>query len=227
MGFGSVPATRRPAVGEGAGSVAALLAAVAVKDPYTAGHAHRVAVGAELIGRGLGLPPERCAQLRLTGLLHDIGKLAVSTPVLRKSEELTAADVAELHDHPARGVDLLADLEVPAEVLAGVLHHHERMDGAGYPDRLAAGAIPEFARAVAVADAYDAMTTRRPYGRVRTPVEALDELWSAAGTQFDPVMVAAFADALRQLLPAPSEGDFIAQVGSPPGNRQRFFATTR
>ena len=116
MSVGEVPTARNPAMGQDPGAVAALLAAVAAKDPYTASHARRVAVGAELIGQQLGMTPQRCAELRLAGLLHDIGKLAVSTPVLRKSEELTAADVAELHDHPARGVDLLAHLEVPAEV---------------------------------------------------------------------------------------------------------------
>jgi len=184
----------------------ALIEAVGSKDPYTRGHSERVARTSELIGRQLDLSETLIHSWRLAGLLHDVGKLCLPGGLLRKPEPLNDLDYAEILRHPALGVELVADLGLPAEVLDGVLHHHERVDGSGYPAGLAGSAIPAVARAVAVADAFDAMTTTRSYRRARTSASALAELRVAAGAQFDPVMVVALTSALTSAGPMPAIG---------------------
>ena len=186
----------RAAVQEAA--VQAFLRAIEVKDPYTRGHSERVAEYAALIGRRLGLPEDRVTVLAHAAALHDVGKLGVPSTLLRKAGPLDHGEYAEMRQHAKRGADLVRGLDFSGEVRDAVLHHHERLDGAGYPDGLTGGRIPFYARIIAVADAYDAMTSTRSY-RAAMPVrDALGELRRCAGSQFDPAAVAALEEALGE-----------------------------
>ncbi|HEY2831258.1 MAG TPA: HD-GYP domain-containing protein [Sporichthyaceae bacterium] len=191
-------------------TVRALVATVDAKDPYTRGHSERVALGAELIGRQVGLPEQRTELLRFAGMLHDMGKVGVPTALLRKGGGLSGAEFAEIARHPARGVEMVRDISFLHEALAGIAHHHERLDGQGYPDGLAGERIPYFARVIAVADAFDAMTTTRAYRRARGTSDAIGELRRGAGTQFDPALVEAFVTAVETHGWEP--GEAVAQI---------------
>lgn len=178
--------------------VPALIAAMQLKDPYTRGHGDRVGQACALIGAELRLPDDLLAALRLAGVLHDIGKLGVPGGLLRKPGPLTTAERETLQRHPRHGYALVRDTEVPALARVAVLHHHERLDGRGYPHGLAGRCIPWPARIVAVADALDAMTSTRSYRQGRPAAAALAELRRCAGSQFDPSVVAALARALAR-----------------------------
>ena len=177
------------------GSLAQLSAAIEARDPYARGHASRVTVFAQAMARRVGLDKERLSVLRLGALLHDVGKLAVPPAVLLKSGPLTDVELIQVRRHPAAGVRMLRSLGAPREILPTVLHHHERWDGAGYPRGRAGERIPLEARILTVADSFDAMTSTRPYRAPREAPDALEELRRCAGTQFDPVLVGAFAEA--------------------------------
>jgi HD-GYP domain-containing protein (c-di-GMP phosphodiesterase class II) len=171
-----------------------LSAAVESRDPATRGHAARVTVLADAVGRRLGWDEPRLAALRLGATLHDVGKVAVPVAVLRKRGPLTEAEAAQVRVHPAAGACVVAAIAAARPALPCVLHHHERWDGRGYPHGLEATEIPHEARLLAVADAYDAMTTSRPYRAALPAAAALAELERCAGTQFDPHLVGAFLD---------------------------------
>lgn len=195
--FAAVRRGARAAVQSAA--VQAFLRAIEVKDPYTRGHSERVAQYATMIGRRLELPEDRVTVLAHAAALHDVGKLGVPSTLLRKAGPLDCGEYAEMRLHAERGADLVRGLDFSGEVRDAVLHHHERLDGEGYPDGLAGSRIPYFARIIAVADAYDAMTSTRSY-RAAMPVgDALAELRRCAGTQFDPVAVEALEEALDAL----------------------------
>ena len=179
-------------------TVRALVQAVEIKDGYTRGHSERVGRAAVLMARELRMAEPRVASLRVAGILHDVGKLGVPTRLLRKSGPLTDAEYREVVQHPEYGHELVRGIGFLGEARAGILHHHERMDGRGYPQGLRGAAIPEFARVIAVADAFDSMTSTRSYRRGRPVPEAVAELERCAGSQFDPVMVAALARALER-----------------------------
>jgi HD-GYP domain-containing protein (c-di-GMP phosphodiesterase class II) len=131
-------------------------------------------------------------------MLHDVGKLGVPTRVLQKNGRLTEAEFAAVQRHPVQGLEMVREIEFLDEAMAGIMHHHERMDGLGYPMGLAGQQIPEFARVIAVADAFDSMTTTRSYRGARSVDEAMDELRRCAGTQFDPPMVDAMVAAVQR-----------------------------
>jgi HD-GYP domain-containing protein (c-di-GMP phosphodiesterase class II) len=179
-------------------TVRALMAAVETKDIYTRGHSERVGRGTALIAHEVGYRGDKLDSVRLAGLLHDIGKLGVATGVLRKAGKLTDAEYAEVSRHPVYGVRMLADIEFLADALVAVHHHHERLDGRGYPQGLAGDAIPEAARIVSVADAFDSMTSTRSYRRSMSVEAAVAELRRCAGTQFDPVFVEAMVRAVER-----------------------------
>ena len=179
-------------------TIRTLIRAVETKDEYTRGHSERVAKGSVMIGRVLGLVGPRLEALRYAGILHDVGKLGVPTRILQKTGRLTDEEFAAITLHPVRGRELVADLEFLGEALSGVLHHHERLDGRGYPMGLAGADIPEFARIIAVADAFDSMTSTRSYRGARTVEEALEEIRRCSGSQFDPRMVEAMLTALER-----------------------------
>ncbi|MEE1760015.1 HD-GYP domain-containing protein [Streptomyces sp. SP18BB07] len=177
-------------------TIRALVQAVDIKDGYTRGHSERVAQASLLIARQLGMDDERAEVLRFAGILHDVGKLGVPTRLLRKDGPLTPEERRVVELHPEYGHEMVRGIAFLGEARAAVLHHHERLDGSGYPYGLVGGQIPEFARIVAVADAFDAMTSTRSYRRARPVAAALAELRRCAGAQFDPVMVTALTRAL-------------------------------
>jgi HD-GYP domain-containing protein (c-di-GMP phosphodiesterase class II) len=174
--------------------LAAISRALEERD-QTEGHGARVAALAEGVAQQLGWEPERIASLRFGAHLHDIGKLAVRRSVLRKPGPLTSDEVAEMRLHPRAGASLVLPLREGWLALPCVLFHHERWDGLGYPSGLSGRSIPLEARLVAVADAFDAMTSARPYSAPLSIDHALAEIDRCAGTQFDPAVVELFLTA--------------------------------
>ncbi|MFZ5434910.1 MAG: HD domain-containing phosphohydrolase [Bacillota bacterium] len=170
----------------------ALAAAMEAKDTYTRGHSMRVARLAQACARALGLSHEHQEHLYLAALLHDIGKIGVPESVLLKPGPLEPADWDEVKNHPVVGVRIVEPAGFHPQVVAAIRHHHENYGGGGYPDDLAGEEIPLLARIISVADAYDAMTSDRPYRGARTAEEAMEELRRGAGRQFDPRVVNAF-----------------------------------
>lgn len=179
-------------------TVAALVQAVEAKDHYTRGHSERVAKASVLIGRTVGLSAQRTDTLSFAGMLHDVGKIGVPTAMLRRTGALTDEEFAAIARHPVQGLELVREIEFLGEAFEGILHHHERMDGRGYPMGLVGDAIPEFARIIAVADAFDSMTSTRSYRQAREVAEAVEELKRCAGSQFDEQFVDALATALQR-----------------------------
>jgi len=162
-----------------------LTGAIEARDPYTRGHSARVTALAEAVARQLGWSDERLASLRVGGPLHDIGKLAVSDEVLRKEGRLDDGELAQIREHPKIGARILLRMAALREAIPYVLYHHERWDGQGYPSGKAGEEIPLEARVLAVADAFDAMTSDRPYRRALTREQALAEIERCAGTHSD------------------------------------------
>ncbi len=181
-----------------AATMAALCQAVETKDFYTRGHSERVSKAAGMLAREIGMRTERVEAIRYAGMLHDVGKLGVPTKVLQKTGALTEEELAAIQLHPMRGLEIVRQIGFLEEALAGIMHHHERVDGKGYPMGLARDEIPEFARVIAVADAFDSMTSNRSYRGARSIAEAVAELRKWSGTQFDPVLVDAFVVALAR-----------------------------
>jgi HD superfamily phosphohydrolase YqeK len=174
----------------------ALCQAVETKDFYTRGHSERVARGAGMIAQQIGMRSDRAEAVRFAGMLHDVGKLGVPTKVLQKEGRLTEEEYAAIQLHPMRGLEIVKDIGFLNEALNGIMHHHERIDGRGYPMGFADDEIPEFARIIAVADAFDSMTSTRSYRQATSIPAAIEELRRGAGTQFDPKIVDAFIAAL-------------------------------
>ena len=180
--------------------VRTLVSAIDSRDPYTCGHSERVARYGKRLAEAVGFDGLASQRLYLTGLLHDIGKIGISDAVLNKDGALTGEEFAEIKRHPDLGWSILRDLEQLEYVLPGVLHHHERYDGKGYPDGLAAGDTPLDGRLLAVVDAFDAMISDRPY-RQGMPVEkAIDILTDGAGSQWDAELVEKFMSVLPDIL---------------------------
>ncbi|MFG2502428.1 HD-GYP domain-containing protein [Streptomyces sp. NPDC048441] len=213
-------------------TIRALVQAVDIKDQYTRGHSERVGRASVMIARELGMADERVESLRFAGILHDVGKLGVPTRLLRKDGPLTPEEWRVIELHPEYGHEMVRGIGFLGEARAAILHHHERIDGSGYPYGLVGRQIPEFARVVAVADAFDAMTSTRSYRRGRPVAAALAELSRCAGAQFDPAMVAALQRALDRYgwnpavtadvaggVPAPRQG--ASGVPAAPGTAAR------
>ena len=180
-----------------------LTGAIEARDPYTRGHSTRVTELAEAVARRLGWSDERIESLRLGGPLHDIGKLAVSHAVLHKEGRLDDDELAEIREHPKNGARLLLRVAALRAAIPYVLYHHERWDGTGYPSGKAGREIPLEARVLAVADAFDAMTSDRPYRRALTVEHALAEVERCAGTPFDPRVAEVFLEVFAETeLPA-------------------------
>ena len=175
--------------------VEALASALAARDPATAAHSSRVTFLAVRLADWLGWDGRRLESLLVGGPLHDIGKITISERILRKRGPLDSDELAEVRTHPDAGARLIAPLGASRDALGYVLYHHERWDGRGYPTGRAATAIPEGARLLAVTDAFDAMTSTRPYRRALPVGRALSEIERYAGTQFDPGFAHAFLEA--------------------------------
>jgi cyclic di-GMP phosphodiesterase len=163
----------------------ALANAAEAKDLFTVEHTARVADSASALARRLGLPSDVIEQIRVGGLIHDVGKLAVPDGVLNKPAALTAAEFALIKSHTLVGAEIVAPLASQRHVISIVRSHHERFDGAGYPDGLAGEEIPVGARIVAVCDSYDAMVNQRPYRKAMSHDAAVERLLAGRGTQWD------------------------------------------
>ena len=175
------------------GTVAALAEAVMQKDRSTGGHGKRVVFWAEKVGRAMGLSDSLLEELRWAAVLHDVGKLGIEDRILKKAAPLAQDEWPLMKSHPERGREILRRAGAGlGNVEGAVLHHHERWDGEGYPDRLRGEEIPLFARIVSVVDAYDAMISNRPYRKGMDPVLARSEIATLAGSQFCPSVVDAF-----------------------------------
>ncbi len=175
-----------------AGAVRALVAAVDAKDPYTALHSQRVTELSLLLGTRLGLSPERLQLLELAALVHDVGKIGVPDQILRKPGRLDNAEWQVIREHPVRSAEIVSQMGTRTEIAAVVRHHHERVDGAGYPDGLAGETIPYLSRIIAVADVYEALTADRSYRRAWTPEQARNIVREGLGSHFDRAIGEAF-----------------------------------
>lgn len=187
--------------------VRSLINTIDAKDSYTCGHSDRVASIARRLAERIGLDRQQCERIFLTGLLHDIGKIGVPDEVLLKPGKLTDEEFALIKRHPVIGYEILKPLRQLSDTLPGVLHHHESMDGRGYPHGLKGDEIPLVARILAVADAYDAMTSCRPYREAMPTEKAESILQSGAGRQWDPRIVDAFfacIDDIRRITKDPA-----------------------
>ena len=173
-------------------TIETLNATVEAKDPYTAGHSHRVRAMSLLIGRELALPPDRLELLGAAALFHDVGKIGVPDAILTKPAALTREEFEIVKQHAARGAEIVAHISALKGAVPTIRHHHERWDGLGYPGGLAGEAIPLEASIVGMADAWDAMTTVRPYAGALPVATALEQLRQGRGTQFRPEVVDAF-----------------------------------
>lgn len=172
-------------------TIKALTGAIEAKDSYTKGHSYQVAVYAARIGRHLGLHRAEIENLRIAGMLHDVGKIGVPEDVLFKPGPLSGDEKAVIMTHPFYGMKILEPIGLPHSILCAIHHHHEKYDGTGYPDGLKGEAIPLNARILQVADALDAMTSDRPYRSMFKWEQVENELTSNSGTQFDPKMITA------------------------------------
>ena len=171
------------------GSMRALTSSIDAKDPYTCGHSERVALLSKKLVELMGLSGMEAERIYTCGLLHDIGKIGVPEAVLQKPDKLTVYEFELIKQHPIMGAKIIRGIQEMEDLIPGVLHHHERMDGQGYPKGLRGEKIPFQARVLCVADALDAMTSDRPYRQALPPKLAESEVFRAAGTQFDPTLV--------------------------------------
>jgi putative two-component system response regulator len=180
------------------GSIIALARALEAKDSYTNGHSQRVAEYSVLIAKQMGLDNNAQEQIRITGQLHDIGKIGLRESILNKPGRLTDEEFEMMRNHPMVGSEILRPVVMDECVICGVRHHHERFDGKGYPDKLVGEQIPLEARILAVADTFDAMTTNRAYRTSLGYEKAVAEIERCSGTQFDPGVAAAFISIERE-----------------------------
>jgi HD-GYP domain-containing protein (c-di-GMP phosphodiesterase class II) len=190
-------------------TVRVLAAAIDARDPYTHGHSTRVAAASLLLGQEIGLSQDELEELEICCFFHDVGKLGTPDAILHKNQNLNSAEYREIRRHPEDGADILGRAKSLQKYILPVRHHHECYDGTGYPDGLGGDTIPLFAAIIAIADAFDAMTSSRPYRKGLPAEEALRELANGAGKQFHPALVQAFirardkngGGALRPYLP--------------------------
>ena len=180
-------------------TVRSLAAAVDAKDTYTRGHSDRVSRYSTLIAERMGLAHEKCIALEMAAYLHDIGKIGVSEEILLKPGRLTEEEMAQMRHHPLIGANILKPVAFPWVITPVVRHHHEHFDGTGYPAGLKGDEIPLLARILCAADSYEAMTSDRPYRAGRSAADAVAELRSCAGTQFDPHVVDVLAEIVEEL----------------------------
>jgi putative nucleotidyltransferase with HDIG domain len=170
-------------------SIRALAAAIDAKDPYTRGHSERVARYATQVAREMELPAQDVRRVRLSALLHDVGKIGIDDRIIRKPTALTSEEFEIMKSHPVKGAAIMSAIPELKDVIPGMKHHHERWEGGGYPDGLKGEDIPLQARIVSVADTFDAMTTTRPYQRAMDIRFVFQRLRDLAGNRFDPAVV--------------------------------------
>ena len=169
------------------------------KDPYASGHSERVCYYSDFIAKRLSLPPKERSEIQVAAYLHDVGKIGISNRFINKKGTLTPIDWAIIKQHTKKSIELLVPLNLSSNILSYIQYHHERFDGTGYPDGLAADQIPIGARIIAISDAYDSMTSDHPYRKPLSHGEAKNELLKCAGKQFDPNLVSVFLDVLKEM----------------------------
>ncbi len=179
-------------------SIKALAAAMDAKEHFTARHCERMISITLLIADAIGVSAADRATLEIAAYMHDIGKIGVAESVLTKPGRLSDSEWAQIRSHPDTGYNILSNIEELSELARVIRHHHERVDGTGYPDGLSGDSIPLLSRILAVADAFDAMTSDRPYRLAMSDDEAFAQLQAGAGTQFDARVVDVFCQAFRQ-----------------------------
>ncbi len=187
-------------------TIRVLLVGLDAKDPYTFGHSMRVGHYGAILARHMKLAEDVVEQVRHAGMLHDIGKMAIPDNILNKRGRLSIGETFTIQRHPVLGSSMLTQVQIAGCARDWVLHHHERWDGTGYPDGLGAEEIPLETRIVSVVDAYDAMTSDRPYRRAMGHDAALAEIAEEAGTQFDPIVVEQFLELCSTVNLAAEEG---------------------
>jgi HD-GYP domain-containing protein (c-di-GMP phosphodiesterase class II) len=180
------------------GLVHSLASAIEVRDSYTSGHCFRVSEMSVLIGKHMGLEQQELLTLRWSAMLHDIGKIGVPEAILTKEGKLTAEEYQQMKQHPELGRRILNNLPHVDLILAGVMHHHERLDGKGYPYGLLGDQIGLQARIIAVCDVWDALTSKRSYRDAMSHNEALNIMESGRGSQFDPVVLDHFLEIIDE-----------------------------
>ena len=180
------------------GTVKSLAAAIDGKDPYTRGHSERVSRISLAIAQRLGISDSECEKIRISALLHDVGKIAIDDKILKKPAALTDDEFVIMKQHPQKGYKIMSQIGAMKEFLPGMYMHHEMVDGKGYPQGLKGDEIPLMAKIVAVADTFDAMTTDRPYQKAMQFAHAIERIQSFVGTRYDPEVVAAFTQACEE-----------------------------
>lgn len=206
------------------GTLRALTAALDAKDHYTRGHSERVAFIARQLAAAVNLLPDHCRTIHIAGLVHDIGKIGVPESVLTAAGKPTTEEFARIRQHPVLGHDMLREIPMLRDTLPGILHHHERWDGKGYPSGLKGNAIPRMARILALADAFDAMSSNRTYDAARGREEVLAEIRNCRGTHFDPELTDAFLTldfSAYDAMLARDQADTQTQPTSEPRTRDR------
>ncbi len=178
-------------------SVRMLAAAIDAKDPYTRGHSERVARYSIAIGKHMGLPSDQVKNLRVSALLHDVGKIGIDDRILRKPGALSEDEFEIMKTHPEKGAVIMSGVAQLIDIIPGMKYHHEKWSGGGYPDGLVGDQIPMQARIVAIADTFDAMTTNRPYQKAMELSYVVEKILSFAESRFDPTVVEAFVKAYK------------------------------
>jgi HD-GYP domain-containing protein (c-di-GMP phosphodiesterase class II) len=179
-------------------AVRMLAAAIDAKDPYTRGHSERVGRYSVAIGKNLSLPEREMRNLRISALLHDVGKIGIDDRILRKPGALSDDEFEVMKGHPAKGAAIMSGVAQLIDIIPGMKYHHEKWSGGGYPENLEGEQIPLQARIVAIADTFDAMTTNRPYQKAMELGYVVEKIKSFAGTRFDPRVVEAFVNAVKR-----------------------------
>ncbi len=196
------------------GLLHSLTSAVDAKDAYTCGHSERVAMTSKMLAQEAGLDEHQVERIYMAGLLHDVGKIGVPEAILRKPGRLTPEEFEQMKRHPAIGAHILQDVKQIKDIIPGVMHHHERFDGRGYPSGLAGRDIPLMGRIICLADCFDAMTSTRTYRRAMPLEAALADIRRCSGTQFDPELTEAFLrlgiDRLRDVLRHPGSSNRLS-----------------
>ena len=194
-------------------TVLAFATAIDAKDSYTKGHSHRVSAYSSALSKEMGWSDLEVEGIRIGGLLHDIGKIAVDKTIINKASPLTSNEFRELNSHPVVGYDILSKIKFPWKGIPKMTrNHHERMDGSGYPDRLKREEISTGAKIVSLVDAFDAMTTDRPYRPRLSFREAMKEISDNFGKQFDPEVVDSFVSIIRKEINGEAENPSIVSL---------------
>ena len=175
-------------------TIKSISSALDAKDEYTHGHSMRVTLYSIILAKAVNVPENQLEMIEISGLLHDIGKIAIPQAILCKAGKLSDEEFVIMKTHPNNSEKLISSIKKPENIAPGIKHHHERWDGRGYPDKLAGEDIPYSARIIAIADTYDAMTSTRSYRKALTHEIAIDEIQKCAGSQFDPVLAQKFVE---------------------------------